>query len=544
MRWFNQRKVVTRFLIIGLFILPFLLGLAGVGSWGVFQVNDLLKEFQEQQLPSVYDLGQAIDLIDQVHISYRDAVIETDPAKITQIITTSQETFKKARQSWELYKSLPATNAEIALWPKVEDNWNQWNTFLEEVFRLAQINTSESNAQAYKLIQANSLGGTLANNLLELSRINYDDANKLASTSNDTLVTVLIGIAVTAIGVVIIVVVAGLVLARSIINLTNTQDRLNRQINQALSNIEGKRQLGERVSQQLKSMTAELNGTSNQQASGSQQQATALTQIVSSVSELSQTAQNIATNSKRIDQVAEKVLTSTRAVEEVTLAVTQAGEQGQQAMHKTIATNQKVNQFYQALVKLLSELFEQSTQLKEVNNLMRQLSDETHLLSLNAAIEAAGAGQYGERFGVVASAVKELADRSVDSSKEVTQIVSKLQEQIQQAVMSAESGQKETEVAVVVAQETGAVIGELVGAIKHSAQEVRQIGIAMRNLNELTQEITFATTQQSSASAQTVESLQEIGIIAKQNAGASIQVNATVHELEEIAHELNLTLAA
>src|SRR5438045_3770104 len=106
MKWFNQLKVRNRFLVIGLFILPFLLGLAGVGVGGVFQVNALRNKVEEQQLPSVYELGQALALVQQVRISYRDALIETDPVKLPQLIATTREIFNKTLQNWEQYKKL------------------------------------------------------------------------------------------------------------------------------------------------------------------------------------------------------------------------------------------------------------------------------------------------------------------------------------------------------------------------------------------------------------------------------------------------------
>jgi methyl-accepting chemotaxis protein len=213
-------------------------------------------------------------------------------------------------------------------------------------------------------------------------------------------------------------------------------------------------------------------------------------------------------------------------------------------MEKTIIANRQVNKFYQGLLELLADLNQQSGQVKEVINLMRELSNETHLLALNAAIEAVGAGERGTRFAVVASAVKELADRSLKASREVSQILNGLQERTQQAVLTAEEGQRETEAGVIIAQEAGEVIKELVTAIKSNASEVEKIQQSVVTMKDWTQEISYITNQQYMAVRQSVAALQGIDSVARQSAAGSVQVNATIQDLEELSHKLNLALAA
>ncbi|NWJ98041.1 MAG: MCP four helix bundle domain-containing protein [Chloroflexi bacterium] len=543
MKWFNRLRVRTRFLLIALFILPFLTGLGGAGVWGVLQINNILQEEQANQTPSVYDLSQVITQIQSARMDYYQALLETDPSKLQQLVSSVKAHVKLARDYWETYRQLPSVPGERALWPQFEATWKDWVSEVNEIGNLALLNTPQARQQRIELLAINP-GDQLVEAVSQMSAVDYNGAIELNNTAQQTFVTVLIIIIVSAIGVVLVCLAAGLVLAHSIIGMTTELTFLNQQINAAWFSSEGKRHFGEEVSLRLKAMTTELHATSSQQTSGSQQQVFAINEITTTLTELAQTAQTVATGSTRIDQAAAAVLASTQQVTTATSKASQVGEHGQQAMEKTLHASYQVNNFYQVLLQFLAELDQQSGRVKEVISLMRDISNETHLLALNASIEAAGAGEQGSRFAVVARSIKELADRSMKASREVSLILNGLQTRTRQAVVTAEEGQRDILTGVTVAQETGTVINELVVAIKISATEVEKIQQAVVTMKGWTQEISSITRQQYKAVSHSANALQDIDIVARQTAAGSVQVSASMQDLEELSHQLNLALAA
>lgn len=326
-------------------------------------------------------------------------------------------------------------------------------------------------------------------------------------------------------------------------NQVNSQ--LNRQaskLQEALAEIEKKRAVGEDVSRQVFSLTAELNAIASQQSSGSQQQATALTQITAFLEEMTATAQNIASKTDLLSQAAHEIRDVTQRVKAASEGVTRVGENGAVAVEETISGNQRVNKLYTELEEILSDLGQRQTQIKEVVSTIRSISDETHLLSLNAAIEAAGAGEQGQRFAVVAGEVKALADRAVRASRQVNDILGQVEQRIQLAATTAESGHKEIQNALEAAQQSGDVLRELVVAIYQTGDEVEQIGQSTIVMSEQSKEISFATKQQYNASTQALETLQSIGSVASQNASGSAEVTRSTRNLEELSHNLVATL--
>ena len=175
--------------------------------------------------------------------------------------------------------------------------------------------------------------------------------------------------------------------------------------------------------------------------------------------------------------------------------------------------------------------------------LIKSISDETHLLSLNAAIEAAGAGEYGLRFGVVASEVKALADRSNLASREVSEILSQVESRIEQAVSAAEISHKETKKALEAAQESGIVMSALVVSIYRNNYEIEQIEQVADIVSGQVGEINHATSQQYKASNQALETLQSIGVVASQNANGSTEITKSSQILEKLSQDLLETLS-
>jgi methyl-accepting chemotaxis protein len=339
----------------------------------------------------------------------------------------------------------------------------------------------------------------------------------------------------------------GMVLAQQLSELKQLRQLANKQaqyLHDSLMSIEHKREFGQTVSQRIAAVTAELQAVSRQQTNGSEQQVVALTEVISFLSELAATARIIEAKTETINSVSAEVLGLSENVQQTTLAVAQTGERGLVAVERTIENSQVVSRLYTSLKGLLEALRQRSNKISSVIGQLRELSDETHLLALNASIEAAGAGVYGERFEVVAREVKNLADRSRQASNSAEESLLEVEVYIKQAVEMSGAVQEQTQQAVSVATEAGEVINALVLVIGQNTTEAARIWQAATTMRLQMQEIKAVASQQRSGTGQAVETLRELGAVAEQNASGSMQVNSTSHDLEELSQELALVLAA
>ncbi len=262
---------------------------------------------------------------------------------------------------------------------------------------------------------------------------------------------------------------------------------------------------------ELSSAAAELSAASQQQASGATEQASAVSEVTSTIEELGYTARQIASASDQVSGAAQQTLESLAS--------------GQQSVDEAIQGLERIKARVQEVSTRVLSLGERSQHISEIIALIDDVSDETHLLALNAAIEAAGAGEYGRRFAVVAAEVKSLANRTLAAAREVKGVIAEIQAATNASVLATEDSVKEVE--------QGVVLAHLAG------QEMDSIVVLGERTAQLAQEISLATAQQQTASEQVVETMREIAEVSRQTAAGSRQTAEAASTLTAIATRLH-----
>lgn len=262
---------------------------------------------------------------------------------------------------------------------------------------------------------------------------------------------------------------------------------------------------------ELSASAIDLQSTSQQQASGAAQQASAVSEISTTIEELGSTARQIAQTTDRVAQAAQQTLEHLSS--------------GQDAVDENIQAMERIRNRVQDVAARVLSLGERSQQIGEIIDLIDDISDETHLLALNAAIEAAGAGEHGRRFAIVAAEVKSLANRTLAAAKEVKGVIAEIRQATSAAVLAAEEGGKEVERGVELSHRAGQVMDTVVMVAERTAQSATEIGLA--------------TTQQQSASEQVVETMREIAEVARQSAAGAQQMAESASKLTAIAERLH-----
>ncbi|NTV63788.1 MAG: methyl-accepting chemotaxis protein [Oscillochloris sp.] len=261
----------------------------------------------------------------------------------------------------------------------------------------------------------------------------------------------------------------------------------------------------------LAAAAAEMQVTSQQQAGGAAEQASAVSQVSTTIEELGSTARQIAQASEHVAMAAQQTLENLSS--------------GQSAVDESIQAMERIRGRVQDVSTRVLSLGERSQQIGEIIDLIDDISDETHLLALNAAIEAAGAGEHGRRFAVVAAEVKSLANRTLAAAKEVKGVIAEIRQATSAAVLAAEEGSKAVERGVELAHRAGQVMDNIVMVAERTAQSAAEIGLA--------------TAQQQSASEQVVETMREVAEVARQSALGARQMAESAATLTAIADRLH-----
>ncbi|MBI2379763.1 MAG: methyl-accepting chemotaxis protein [Gammaproteobacteria bacterium] len=242
------------------------------------------------------------------------------------------------------------------------------------------------------------------------------------------------------------------------------------------------------------------------------------TQAATAINEMAATVQEVAQNTANAAHAAD--------------AADQAAQAGMKVMDGTIATINNLSGEVAKAAEVIRKLEEDSNKIGTVLEVIRGIADQTNLLALNAAIEAARAGEQGRGFAVVADEVRTLAQRTQQSTAEIRNIIENVQSGAANAVSAMEAGRGSTERGVEQVQNAGRTLGEITQAIGRIRDMSTQIATAAEEQTTVAEDISRNITSIADANAYTATNAQR-------TAGTAKTLDGIAQELEQLVGKFN-----
>ncbi|RMQ45265.1 Methyl-accepting chemotaxis protein [Pseudomonas cichorii] len=507
---------------------------------GIFALNRMsiirqaTTDLETNMLPSISYLGEVDENLLLLRIMSFRYLINREPELVQETEARAQLLTQKLKKAESSYAALPSDGEEKEVYKKFQVALVDFLSIQQTAMALSRSNDLDAlrtliNGQ---MKVATDLISSQLEQLININKQSAQDASNRSSVHFGNANTAIILVSVLA---ALLTVLLAWLLTRSIVMPLARAVRAAQEISDGNLTrhieVDGKDEPA-RLLAALVLMQQNLRKTI-EQISGSATQLASAAEELSAVTE--ESSRGLQRQNDELEQAATAVNQMTAAVEEVArnaVSTSQASQQsnetarqGRDKVVETVKAIQTMTHDVQSTSSLVEGLAVQGREIGKVLDVIRAIAEQTNLLALNAAIEAARAGEAGRGFAVVADEVRALAHRTAQSTREIEQMVAGIQSGTGQAVESMTLNTGRTRTTLDLAQAAG--------------DALEQITDAISQINERNLVIASASEQQAQVSREVDRNLVNIRDLANQSAAGANQTSAASHELSRLAVGLN-----
>jgi methyl-accepting chemotaxis protein len=333
--------------------------------------------------------------------------------------------------------------------------------------------------------------------------------------------------------------------------------------------VEGLRGLVRNVrdaSSQVASASTQVAGASDESAKISLQTSSAIDEVTSTMHEMSVNVQNmvkstqvqassVSETSASIDQMVasiQRVADTAKVLLDISNRSREEVHSGITTMEKATEGLNKINNTIGSSGQIIGALGQRADDIGKIIEVIDDLAEQTNLLALNAAIEAARAGEHGLGFAVVADEVRKLAEKSAQSTKEISELIQSIQKEARKAVENMDQSTSIVNEGLDLGQELNTAlrkISNVVTEVYKFAQEIgaatneqshgsTQIARATTRLNEITHEINSAVEEQASGAHAVVKAMERMRELVQQTTSGSTELAASAEQMSKMSRDL------
>lgn len=548
----NSLSIKTRLIVL---VAVALLALAVVGFAGIYGMGkgkSAVRELGGNQLPSTVSLMDMSRGQLDIKVQNRNALLLESRSdaqkKFSELLDARKAIYARIDKAWKTYEPLPQVAEAGEHWKVIQQEWPEWqkgNEELDTLLRDLSNNTSLERQHELihtyvtvieKNVKRSTLTQKALDKLIEINQRIGAEAYKSSEAAMNESSTLIYAIAAAA-----LIVVGGLAayLVRSIMA---PLDAMRQTILSIESNNDFTRRVETRGRDEIGQTVEAFNRLVGRVQGSLQQILHSVNDVSGSAHTLSSSSRQVATGSAHQSEAASSMAA---AVEEMTVSIGHVSDNAREALSlsqssgelsreggtiigSAVSDMKEISEMVDHTAGAITALGEQSNQISAIVQVIKEVADQTNLLALNAAIEAARAGEQGRGFAVVADEVRKLAERTTNSTGEIAAMIDKIQGSTRDAVESMDRVVKK----VAIGKDLVTDAGERIEQIQ---QSTAQVAVAVN-------EISGALREQSTASQNIARSVESVAQMADENSASSTQTANSAQDLETLSMQMRETV--
>lgn len=513
--------------------LALIIGLMGI--YNVRDLSDVSQRMANKYLPATDYLIEADRDLYQALVAERSMMfIDTNDKQFSKLVKMHEENIQQAHDRVGKYAKLLTDSKTRPLLEQFFTLHKEWKSLTNEVVEHRK--AGQADAVQLSFSTAATKFEEMRDVIDKLTGITLDESDNISKVSQTSSTTsqymMLIGLAVVIlITLITVIFFPGLITKplHQVIARVNDIAHGEGDLTARLS-VNSKDELGQLAEafnhfvEKLQGIIGRISGATSQVASAAEQMSTITSETHSSIDE----------QKRAMELVVSAVTQMSSTVQEVARNTSDASDAANDADSKSQSTLEEMNHAVDAMkgmaaevenaAQVIDQLGQNSESIGTVLDVIKDIADQTNLLALNAAIEAARAGEQGRGFAVVADEVRTLASRTQESTEEIQNIIQQLQGGAKNAVTVMETGRKQAQYSL--------------EKVVQAGESITSIGTSISQIRDMNQQIATAAEEQTLVTDEINENMVDINRSSEKTIDASVQTDSASHELAKLASEL------